>query len=53
MAEITFTDAAIDDLRRIGPDAVSRVLKKLLLLAENPEAVYPLDLWAEYRSRPQ
>ncbi|MFD3688002.1 type II toxin-antitoxin system RelE/ParE family toxin [Nocardiopsis sp. NPDC058631] len=42
MAEITFTDAAIDDLRRIGPDAVPKVLKKVLLLEENPEAGHPL-----------
>lgn len=42
MAEITFTDAAIDDLRRIGPDAVPKVLKKVLMLAENAEAGYPL-----------
>ncbi|GAB2518133.1 type II toxin-antitoxin system RelE family toxin [Nocardiopsis aegyptia] len=42
MAEITFTDAAIDDLRRLGPDAVPKVLKKILLLEENPEAGYPL-----------
>ena len=42
MAEITFTDAAIDDLRRIGPDAVPKVLKKILLLAENAGAGYPL-----------
>jgi mRNA interferase RelE/StbE len=42
MTEIVFTDAAIDDLRRIGPDAVPRVLKKVLLLEENAEAGYPL-----------
>lgn len=42
MAEIAFTDAAIDDLRRLGPDAVPKVLKKVLLLEENPEAGYPL-----------
>ena len=42
MAEIRFTDDAIDDLRRIGPDAVPRVLKKVLLLAEDAEAGYPL-----------
>ncbi len=42
MAEIVFTDAAIDDLRRIGPDAVPKVLKRVLLLAENSEAGYPL-----------
>lgn len=42
MTEITFTDAAIDDLRRIGPDAVPRVLKRLLPLEENPGAGYPL-----------
>ncbi len=42
MAEITFTDAAIDDLRRIGPDAVPKVLKKVLLLVDEPMAGYPL-----------
>jgi mRNA interferase RelE/StbE len=42
MAEITFTSAAIDDLRRIGPDAVPKVLKKVLLLADDAEAGYPL-----------
>ncbi|WP_425827556.1 type II toxin-antitoxin system RelE family toxin [Streptomyces fractus] len=42
MTEVTFTDAALDDLRRIGPDAVPKVLKKVLLLEENPEAGYPL-----------
>jgi hypothetical protein len=44
MTEIVFTDAAIDDLRRIGPDAVPRVLKKILLLQENAEAGYPVWL---------
>ncbi|PSK99477.1 mRNA interferase RelE/StbE [Murinocardiopsis flavida] len=39
---ITFTDAAIDDLRRLGPDAVPKVLKKTLLLLDNVEAGYPL-----------
>lgn len=42
MTEITFTDAAIDDLRRIGPDAVPKVLKKVLLLLDSPSAGYPL-----------
>jgi mRNA interferase RelE/StbE len=42
MAEVTFTDAAIDDLRRIGPDAVPKVLKKVLILLDSPEAGYPL-----------
>src|SRR5215469_7838409 len=42
MIEITFTDAAIDDLRKIGPDAVPKVLKKILLLLESPLAGYPL-----------
>ena len=42
MTEITFTRAAIDDLRRIGPDAVPKVLKKILLLLESPLAGYPL-----------
>jgi mRNA interferase RelE/StbE len=42
MIEITFTDAAIDDLRKIGPDAVPKVLKKVLLLLDSPTAGYPL-----------
>jgi|SRR5579871_271470 mRNA interferase RelE/StbE len=42
MVEITFTDAAIDDLRKIGPDAVPKVLKKVLLLLDSPTAGYPL-----------
>lgn len=42
MADVVFTDAAVDDLRRIGPDAVPKVLKKILLLLDNPEAGYPL-----------
>src|SRR5258707_14007321 len=42
MTEITFTDAAIDDLRRIGPSAVPKVLKKVLLLLDSPRAGYPL-----------
>lgn len=42
MSEVTFTDAAIDDLRRIGPDAVPKVLKKVLILLDSPEAGYPL-----------
>ena len=42
MPEIHFTDAALDDLRRLGPDAVPRVLRKVLLLEQNPEAGAPL-----------
>jgi len=42
MPEITFTDSAIDDLRRVGPDAVPKVLKKVLLLLDDPKAGYPL-----------
>jgi mRNA interferase RelE/StbE len=42
MIEVTFTDAAIDDLRRIGPDAVPKVLKKVLILLDSPDAGYPL-----------
>lgn len=42
MAEVTFTAAAVDDLRRIGPDAVPKVLKKVLLLVDDAEAGYPL-----------
>jgi mRNA interferase RelE/StbE len=42
MAEIRFTEPAIDDLRRIGPQAVPKVLKKILLLVDNAEAGHPL-----------
>jgi mRNA interferase RelE/StbE len=42
VTEVTFTEAAIDDLRRIGPDAVPKVLKKVLILLDSPEAGYPL-----------
>jgi mRNA interferase RelE/StbE len=38
VAEIVFTDAAIDDLRRLGPDVVPKVLKKVLLLLDDAEA---------------
>jgi len=40
--EIVFTDAAIDDLRRLGPDVAPKVLKKVMLLLDNPHAGYPL-----------
>lgn len=42
MVEIRFTDDAIDDLRRIGPDAVPKILKKLLVLETNVKAGQPL-----------
>jgi mRNA interferase RelE/StbE len=42
MVEIRFTDDALDDLRRIGPSVVPRILKKLLILETNVEAGYPL-----------
>lgn len=42
MAEVAFTDAAIDDLRRLGPDVVPKVLKKILILLDDPEAGHPL-----------
>lgn len=42
MTEVVFTDAAIDDLRRLGRDIVPRVLKKVLLLCDDPEAGHPL-----------
>ncbi|MEV4130303.1 type II toxin-antitoxin system RelE/ParE family toxin [Nocardia sp. NPDC049707] len=42
MVEVLFTDAAIDDLRKLGPDAVPKVLKKVLLLLDSPRAGYPL-----------
>jgi mRNA-degrading endonuclease RelE of RelBE toxin-antitoxin system len=42
MTEVVFLDAAIDDLRRLGPEVVPRVLKKILLLCDDPEAGHPL-----------
>jgi len=42
MTEVVFTDSAIDDLRRISPDVVPKVLKKILLLCDDPEAGHPL-----------
>jgi mRNA interferase RelE/StbE len=42
MAEVVFADAAIDDLRRLGPDVVPKVLKKILILLDDPEAGHPL-----------
>jgi mRNA interferase RelE/StbE len=39
---IEFTDDAIEDLRRLGPDAVPRLLKKILILETDPEAGQPL-----------
>lgn|SRR5215470_1723115 len=41
MAEIGFTDDAIDDLRRLGPEAVPKVLRKILMLLDKPEVGYP------------
>lgn len=42
MPEIVFTDAAIDDLRRLGPDVVPRVLKKVSILFQDSTAGAPL-----------
>jgi mRNA interferase RelE/StbE len=42
LVEIRFTDAAIDDLRRLGRQVAVRVIKKVLLLADNAEAGQPL-----------
>jgi len=42
MAEVVFTDDALEDLRRLGPDIVPKVLKKVRILRENPAAGYPL-----------
>jgi mRNA interferase RelE/StbE len=42
MVEVAFTDAAIDDLRRLGPDVVPKVLKKVMILLDDPEAGHPL-----------
>lgn len=43
MAHIVFLDdAALDDLRRIGPEAVPQVLKKILILEKDALAGHPL-----------
>jgi mRNA interferase RelE/StbE len=42
VADIAFTDPAIDDLRRLGPSVAERVLKKLLILEEDACAGPPL-----------
>jgi mRNA-degrading endonuclease RelE of RelBE toxin-antitoxin system len=42
MVDVAFTDAAIDDLRRLGPDVVPKVLKKVMILLDNPAAGHPL-----------
>lgn len=42
MADIVFTDAAIDDLRRVGPSVAPTILKKILILEDNPRAGQPL-----------
>lgn len=42
VTEIVFTDPAVDDLRRLSPEVAVRVLKKLLILREDPKAGYPL-----------
>lgn len=40
--QIVFIDAALDDLRRVGPSVAPRILKKILLLQHDPEAGEPL-----------
>ncbi|MGH3859519.1 type II toxin-antitoxin system RelE family toxin [Actinokineospora sp.] len=42
MSDVVFTDSAIDDLRRLGPDVAPRVLKKIQILFDNPAAGQPL-----------
>ena len=42
MADVVFIDAAIDDLRRLGPDVALKVLKKIQMLFDDPEAGHPL-----------
>lgn len=42
MTYVVFTTDAVEDLRRLGPDAVPKVLKKVLLLEVNPEVGYSL-----------
>ncbi len=39
---IVFVDAALEDLRRVGPSVAPRILKKILLLEANPQAGEPL-----------
>ncbi|GAA2817970.1 type II toxin-antitoxin system RelE family toxin [Nonomuraea rubra] len=42
MSDVVFTLPAVDDLRRVGPDAAPKVLKEILLLLDSPEAGHPL-----------
>jgi mRNA interferase RelE/StbE len=42
VAEIAFLDAAIDDLRRLGPDVALKVLRRLVALAAEPLSGRPL-----------
>jgi mRNA interferase RelE/StbE len=42
VAEVRFIDAAVEDLRRLPASVLPRVLKKLVLLEENPKAGRPL-----------
>lgn len=39
---VTFTDGALDDLRRLGPDLAATVLEKVVTLRTDPEAGDPL-----------
>jgi len=39
---VTFTDAALDDLRRLGPGLVPKALKTIVVLVEDPELGLPL-----------
>jgi mRNA interferase RelE/StbE len=42
MTEVVFLDAAVDDLRRLGPAVVPKVLKKIRILFDDPGAGHPL-----------
>jgi mRNA interferase RelE/StbE len=42
VTQIRFTNDAIDDLRRLGPEVVPKVLKKILMLETDAEAGHPL-----------
>jgi mRNA interferase RelE/StbE len=42
VTQIQFTNDAIDDLRRLGPEIVPRILKKILILEINTHAGQPL-----------
>jgi mRNA interferase RelE/StbE len=42
VADVVFTDAAVDDLRRFGPMVAPRVLQRVLTLEADPDPGVPL-----------